>query len=356
MLEHVICGHAALERLVGDVLGALGTPPDIATEVGRHLVGANLAGHDSQGVRRLPEYVGSIDGGLLEPSARPTLVRETAVSAVIDGQRGFGHFAAAAAIDWAIGRAEGQGVAMVALGGASHVGRLAHYTERAVAHKLIGLVTTGAAGPGIGAMPLHGGRTPFLATNPWSIAVPGRGRNFVYDAASSTVAGGRVLVAQASGAALPPDSLRTRDGGPTADPAAFSTGGMLWPLGGAALGYKGSGLALAAALVGGLAMLGAPSPSTEGRMEGAFFLVVDPASFGDADRYLTLVESTLDAAAAAPSALGCERVLVPGERSRRTAAMRSQAGIPLPETTWAELRRLADRLRVPVPPPGAGPA
>lgn len=353
MPRHLTCAHSALESYVTAILGGLGTPRDIAAEVSRHLVRANLSGHDSQGVARLPEYVRLVDQGSIIATARPSLVRETENAALIDGGQGFGHFAAAAAMDWAIGRARSRGVAMAALGRASHMGRLGEYTERASTQGLIGLVTTGAAGPRVGAMPLYGGQTPFLATNPWSIAVPGSARALVYDAATSTVAGGRVLVARASGAELPPESLRDRDGRPTADPEVFWAGGMLWPLGGPAVGYKGSGLALAAALLGGLAMLGTSDSHTDGWIGGVFLLVIDPRCFGDAERYRALVDATLEAAAAAPPEPGCEGVLVPGERGRRTRAVRSEAGIPLPETTWAELSRLADRFGVAIPATGS---
>ena len=82
-------------RLVTErIFTAAGAPPDLAAEMGEALVGANLAGHDSHGVIRIPAYLRQIKDGSLNPSARPTVVKETATTALVDGNWTFGHVAA----------------------------------------------------------------------------------------------------------------------------------------------------------------------------------------------------------------------------------------------------------------------
>jgi LDH2 family malate/lactate/ureidoglycolate dehydrogenase len=210
-------------------------------------------------------------------------------------------------------------------------------------------------------MPVHGSRARFFGTNPWSVGVPGVTASMIYDGATSVVAAGKVAVARASGTRLPPDCLLDREGRPTRDPATLWEGGVMLPLGGAVAGHKGSGLAMASALVGGLGMIDDPEPTmvgaapdpgvtdTRGRVGGVYVQVIDPACFGDPAGYRALVEEHLAAARRMPAAAGGEGVLMPGEPEARSRDRRGREGIPLAAATWAELGKLAARLGVPLP-------
>ena len=61
--------------------------------VGNHLVDANLAGHDSHGVIRLPQYIQDIDAGLIRPGEAHTLCTQTETTAVIEANGVFGQVA-----------------------------------------------------------------------------------------------------------------------------------------------------------------------------------------------------------------------------------------------------------------------
>jgi uncharacterized oxidoreductase len=356
----VVCPAAPLEAFVRGVLGGLGADAGVAAEVARHLVRSNLSGHDSHGVILLPAYVAQADRGQLAPAARPVLLRESEVAALVDARRGFGQFSTMHAMEWAIARAPRHGVAVASIRHSTHIGRLGEYTERAAAAGLIGIVTVGAAGPGLGVMLLHGSRGRFFGTNPWSIGVPGERRAMVYDGATSVMAAGKVAVARAKGTRLPWEFLVDADGHPTREPGALEAGGALLPLGVPAAGHKGSGLAMASALVGALAMIDDPEPTTvgappapgadqRGRVGGVFVQAIDPACFGDADRYRAMVEEHLAAAEQMPPAAGQAAVLVPGEPERRERERRGREGIPLAGTTWGELEQVAHRFGVPLP-------
>jgi len=60
-----------LQALATRIFAALGVPQDDASWVAQLLVRANLRGHDSHGVIRVPQYVGSIRKG--ESNPRPAL-------------------------------------------------------------------------------------------------------------------------------------------------------------------------------------------------------------------------------------------------------------------------------------------
>src|SRR5688500_12717484 len=74
-----------------------------------HLIDANLAGHDSHGVIRIPSYVRSIKQGQIVPTARPEVVRETAAMTLIDAKHTFGQVSALFATDAVVAKAREHG-------------------------------------------------------------------------------------------------------------------------------------------------------------------------------------------------------------------------------------------------------
>jgi LDH2 family malate/lactate/ureidoglycolate dehydrogenase len=93
---------AHLHSLARRLFIAAGTPPHIADAVAAILVKANLAGHDSHGVLRIPAYLASIEKGGIDPTSEPEVVKETVGTLQIDGKNGFGHFTARQAMRQAI--------------------------------------------------------------------------------------------------------------------------------------------------------------------------------------------------------------------------------------------------------------
>jgi hydroxycarboxylate dehydrogenase B len=348
-----------LEAFVRGLFSAMGADEEVGAEVAHHLVRANLSGHDSHGVLRIPRYVGQMDEGLLVPSARPVLVHERDCIAVFDVRGSFGHYATAQALEWAMRRATDRGLALASLRNPTHIGRLGEYTERAAEAGLVAAVTVGSAGEALRLAVPYGGRASTLGTNPWSMGVPGaRGRRVVFDAATTVVAEGKVLFARDRGAQLPPGCIVAADGSPSLDPEDFYEGGALMPLGGEVAGHKGSGLALVSALFGGLAMAGNHESSAGERppttkMTGVFVLVVNPAWFGDPEVYLSMVADTVEIVKRTPPAEGVKEVLVAGEPEQRSREQRGRDGIRVPDGTWKALETVADRFGVPMPEPSA---
>ena len=362
MAEMHLCPSDQLRVYVRQAAMAMGSDDDIADELANHLVKANLSGHDSHGVLRLPQYVSQADKGGLAPNARPTVVREIGGTAVMDAHFGFGQYSTAVALDWAMERAHTSGIAAVALRHATHIGRLGEYTERASAAGMIAIVTIGTAAPGSGGVVPFGGAQRFLGTNPWSFGVPADGpMNMVYDAATSVVAEGKLRVARSKNAALAPGLIVDKEGRPSTNAEDFYNGGALLPVGGDVAGHKGYGLSMASALIAGLAMVDddrpvMPVPSAHpdagmqrGALAGVFVIAMDPAAFGDSKEYRRLTGETLAAVKATPPAPGTDEVLVPGEPEIRSRAAREREGIPIPDPIWQDLSTLAARFGIAMP-------
>ena len=109
----------ALRSLINDIAQAAGTPPDLSAMLAGSLVAANLAGHDSHGVLRMPSYCGAIDKGDIIPGERAELISERRATAKVDGRWGWGqpamHLATDAAIEASAGDAAAEPPANLSL-------------------------------------------------------------------------------------------------------------------------------------------------------------------------------------------------------------------------------------------------
>jgi uncharacterized oxidoreductase len=360
--DSILAEAGVLREFSARLAEAMGAAPAAAAEVARHLVSANLSGHDSHGMLRWSQYAGELDRGELAPAAGAEVLRESSITALFDAHRGFGQHTTMTAVEWTTAQARRHGLAAAAIRHSMHIGRLGEYTERMAGEGLVGIVTVGVAGPGSGTVAPFGGAARFLGTNPWSMAVPAGGRPpLVYDAATSTVAEGKVRLARARGAQLAPGLVRDAEGRPTVEPADLYSGGSLTVVGGDVAGHKGHGFSLASALIGGLAMIADADPTPAGcmrppeawgtRLAGVFVVAIDPAAFGDPGAYRAQVAAVLDALEEVPPAPGTDRVLVSGDPERLSRERRAREGIPLPAATWEELVAIAARFGVAPPAP-----
>ncbi|MFM9106222.1 MAG: Ldh family oxidoreductase [Chloroflexota bacterium] len=331
------------------ILEALGTPADIAESVARDVVDANLAGHDSHGVIRIPQYARAIEAGDIIPDARAEVLSDRGGTLLISGGWGFGLAAGRAAMALAIARAKDLGVAAAALVRAHHLGRLGIYPEQAGAAGCVGMAWVGGIGSGeLLAVPYGGARAAF-GTNPIAAGFPmGEDPPFLLDFATTSVARGKVMVARDAGTPLPPGSIVDRDGLPSTDPADFFAGGALLPFG----GHKGYALAVLAELLG-QALTGADETGGEGRggifgAAGALFVAIDAGAFRPAGAAETAAATIADRIRAVPPAPGFEAVRIPGDPESESRARRLREGIVLAPGTEADLLETAASLGVAV--------
>jgi hydroxycarboxylate dehydrogenase B len=347
---------APLEAWARQVFIAMGADPAVAATVAAHLLRANLSGHDSHGLLRIPQYVAEADRGDLVPSAQAELVHVKGGVGMVDAGRGFGHSATAMAMEWAAERCLQHGIAAAAVRRTNHIGRLGEYAELAAARGVIGIATVGVVGAG-GVAP-YGGRGRYLGTNPWAFGIPAAGDPMIYDAATSALAEGKVRVARFKGVTVPEGAIVDPEGRATVRPEDFYAGGALLPLGGSLAGHKGYGLALASALVGGLAMVDDEEATTAGTasttigeswLGGVMVVAIDPEWFGGAERYRMAVTGALEELRRQPPAEGVETVLVPGDPERKNREERGREGIPIPEAVLEELRAVGERYGVGFP-------
>ncbi|MFH8249130.1 Ldh family oxidoreductase [Microbacterium sp. B2969] len=337
-VRHIDAG-TAIEIASAALMGA-GAGPEAAGLQAAHLVEAELRGHPSHGLRRLPTLVGRMRAGLLDPNATPTLTWGSVSALVVDGNRGFGPVTAYAAIEAIQERARETGVAIAALRRTHHLGMLSPYVERLGEHGFIGIVLSSTEGL------VHpwGGVGPLLGTNPLGVAVPTADGGVTLDMSTGAVSAGKILDFAERGLPLPDGWAVDEDGRATVD-ADAATRGAISPFGGA----KGYALGLTLGAIVGVLTGTAYGPDVKGTLDethpvtkGDIICAIDVAAFGqrpgstELASYLELIRA---------SGTDGRRVTVPGDRSRAARAHAVADGFDVLDDLWLGLEGLADEHR-----------
>ncbi len=307
------------------------------------LVQADLWGHQSHGVLRLPWYVARLRAGVCDPVAQPELVVDAGAIAVMDGHDAMGQVLTARAMEDAILRAKAHGIGAVALRRSNHFGTAMYFTLMAARAGCVGFLSTNASP----AMAPWGGRRKTVGTNPWSWAAPaGALAPMVLDIANTGVARGKIYLARQKGQPIPEGWAITAEGAPTTDPAE-AIDGIILPM----AGHKGYAIAvmmdmLSGVLTGSAFGTGVHGPyQTEQRSgAGQFMIALDIAAIQPLAEFGARMERYIGELKSVPLAQGFEEVVYPGELEARNDARHRAEGLVLPPDTLADLRKLADEL------------
>lgn len=347
--DAVIVDASALREQVAAVFVARGTPEEHARIVAEILVTADLRGVDSHGALNTVRYVTDIDTGNYTVPQTLEVVSETPSTAVIDNGNGFGFVGAHRAMSMAIEKAREVGIGMVTLRRGHHIGMAAYYPMMALEHDMIGMCVTNSTPH----MRPVGGLGARVGTNPIAFAAPaGRERAFVLDMATTTVANGKIRVAQRLGLPLPEGwAATTEDGTPVTEPPEKSADWWtLEPLGGSLVlgGHKGYGLGVMVDILAGLLSGGGFSRELPTGHNQAWFMAIDIARFRPVEEFKAHMDAMIADLHSTPAAPGSDRVLVAGDPEAEVLERRSREGIPLQRSLVEEIRAKAQELGAPV--------
>jgi len=337
-----------LTRAMEAIVAAGGSEPREARLVAENLVTANVLGHDSHGIGMIPRYIDAVLEGGLAPNQHPKATVDAGALLALDGRKGYGQAIGRDAMLMAIERAKRLGSCIMTLGNVHHLGRIGHWAEMAVAEGLVAIhfvnvISHARVAP-------YGGRDARFGTNPCCIGVPLAGEPpFILDYATSAVAQGKLRVAHNKGEKVPPGRLIDSEGHPTNDPryAVIPPYGAMLPFG----EHKGYGMAIACELLGGALTGGGTwhyeESSKQRVMNGMLAVLIDPARLGTAAAFEHETRLFLDWLRKSRPAPGFDRVRIAGEPEREMRAQRSRDGIAVDATTWAEIQRAADNVKLP---------
>jgi uncharacterized oxidoreductase len=341
----------SLTKFATDLLAAGGVGADEARHVGESLVNANLRGHDSHGVMRIPFYLDQVTKREVVPGAEFKVLKDSATITAADGGWGFGQTQAHRLMTRLIEKAKTEGLGLGTLIHCGHIGRLGEYCEQAAAAGLVSMVMVNTHGAARRVAPV-GGKAPRLGTNPLAIGSPHGNEPLVLDFGTSATAEGKVRVKKIAGQLCPDGWLLDSEGKPTNDPNTLygTPPGTILPMGGREA-YKGFGLGLMVEILSGALSGGVTIREKPITQNGncVFMLAIDPDHVGGATHFAAEVNQLVDFMRSCPRVDGCNEILLPGDPERRTLAKRQAEGVPLDDGNWNQLTALAAKLNVAVP-------
>jgi len=347
-----------LENFMKDCLAKCGVPAEDAEIVSDVLIESDKRGIDSHGIGRLkPIYIDRMDAGILNPETKIDLIKETATTAVIDGNNGMGHVVSKKAMQMAIDKAKENGMGMVAVRNSTHYGIAGYYPLMAIDAGMIGITGTNAR-PSIA--PTFGVEN-MLGTNPLTIGFPtDEDFPFVLDCATSVSQRGKIEMYSRAGKELPEGWVIGRDGTTRTDTDQILVDltkgkAALAPVGGLGEttgGYKGFGYAtvvevLSAALQGGSFLKDLNGFDEDGNKIpyplGHFFIAINLEAFLGVDLFKKIAGSIMRDLRNSEVAPGEERIYTAGEKEHIAWNYRKDHGCPVPSVLQKQMVELRDR-------------
>ena len=335
-----------VQQVITDLAGAAGVPPGDAAILAEALVDADLHGVSTHGVTRLNIYLRRIQRGLIDPRAELQVAATRPIVWSVDACDGLGQVQAVKTLRRLTPVAREYGLAAATIRRSQHFGALSFYCNLAARQDMVLLAMTNCEP----AMSPEGGCEAFFGTNPIAASFPtGKGFPVKIDLATSIIARGNIIAASKAGRPIPESWALDPDGRPTTDAAAALAGTVL-----TMAGHKGYALAILVELFSGV-LSGAAVGSDIGSMYkhldrrqgvGHFFCLFDIAAFMDVAEFKRRIDETIDRIKACRKRPGVDEILVPGERSHRTAEHNRRQGITIGSETLAEVQQLAEEYGV----------
>jgi L-2-hydroxycarboxylate dehydrogenase (NAD+) len=295
--------------LITHVLSKLGANERECSIQADVLTEADLRGHHSHGLQRLPVLAARIKKRLIRINVDPEYIWTADSVLSVDGKDGLGPFVAESAHERAKPALKQRGIVAVAIRNSSHIGMIGYYCEKRARE-----------------------------------GIPSEHAPFVFDMATSTSAIGKIYASKHRGEPIPLGWAIDAEGNPTTKPE-DALKGSLTP----AAGPKGYGLGISIGILAGLLPGGEIGRLVLGTLDtefrctkGDFFLLLNPDAFAGGPTLTSRVASYLDELRHSPPQKGHESVIVPGDRARQLREERARSGIPLPKEVWIAAERLKD--------------
>jgi LDH2 family malate/lactate/ureidoglycolate dehydrogenase len=319
------------------------------------LLRADLYGIESHGIQRLIRYHDEIETGLVDVRAKPELVHETAISAVIDAHKAMGQLAGVQGMELAIQKAGASGCGMVSVRNSNHYGIAGYYSGMAAGADFLGISMTNSEAISV---PTFGCQA-MIGTNPIALAMPADPIPFSYDAATTVVPRGKLEVYNKNDKPLPDQWALDARGRPSSDAAEVlyniihKAGGGIAPLGGVGElygGHKGYGLGIIVDVFSSILSCGLTSnlvnvtPGLNGICH--HFMAIDYGIFGDKKTIRANMSAFLKELRESKKAEGQTRIYTHGEKEAEMMAVRINGQIPVNKRTLAEMKNIAAKQNV----------
>ena len=322
-----------------------GFDEDACRQIVDVILNADLYGIESHGIQRMQRYHNSLVRKLVDVNAKPEIIFETPLSAVIEANQAMGQTTAHMAMRMAIDKAKQHGFGAVTVRNCNHYGTAGYYAKMATAEDLMGGSSTNTEAIAIPTF----GKQPMLGTSPLALGMPADPYDFLFDCATTVVPRGKIEIYNKSALLLEPGWAADEYGRSCTDAwhvldninkKAF---GGIFPIGGESTltgSHKGYGLGIIAEIFTGILSGGDTSPHVKngGMGDTSFgFFALDYGLFGDKKTIRARVSTLLQELRDSAKADGHNRIYTHGEIETESMRENMKNGIPASEKTIEEL-------------------
>jgi L-2-hydroxycarboxylate dehydrogenase (NAD+) len=346
--------YKTLEKLCMDAFQKFGFSEEDARTITDVLLLSDVYGIESHGMQRMVRYHKSIAKGMIKVDAKPEIVFETPITAVVDGHDGMGQVIGQMCMKIAIDKAKASGVGIVTARNSNHYGIAGYYAKMACDENLIGLSFTNSEAIMVPTF----GKMAMLGSNPIACAMPAEPYNFLFDASTTVVTRGKLEMYNKMGKPLPDGWALDKDGKDSTDaPDVLANiiaknGGGIMPLGGSTelLGsHKGYGFGMLCEIFTSILSLGMTSNySMQGTKGGIShgFIAINPAYFGEPEAIKAHLSTFMRELRESPKAEGRERIYTHGEKEIENMKRIMEEGIPVNDNTMLEILDMCNYLKL----------
>lgn len=317
-----------------------------AHEVSRQLVEADMLGIYSHGIVRMEWYLKQIEQGAIDTKAEPEIVKETAISAVVDGHRAAAASTSQLCVALARKKAQETGVGIVVARNSNHYGATGFWSTLVAGEDMIGFSSTNT-NP-LMAAPL--GKEAIIGNNPFSLAIAGNKTKFCVDISNGMMAMGKIHDYQQRNIPFPDNSWLDRNGEPTTDPLANEWNEFIsLPVG----IHKGYGLAIATELITSLLADGATSEDMQhidinkDYPVSHCFMAIKVSEFGDVEAYKDRVDKYVQYLKTGKTRDSNSEIYYPGELEERAHLLAEQGGIPVTDKMYKFIMAHSKGIEIP---------
>lgn len=294
---------AELEKLTKKALKKYGYSPKEIKVIKEVLLYAQLRGNNQGVVKLIGKGIPkSPDAGEI------TTVKETKLSALLDGNHNQGMVVVKQAMEKALKKAKRHGFGMVGTFNTNtSTGAIGYYANEIAKQGYIGFVFAGSPE----SVNTHGSYEPIFGTNPLAIGVPTNEEPVVLDMATAYMAYFGLIEAKTAGRNIPEGIAYDAEGNITTDPAK-AMDGAIRPFD---RSYKGAGLAMMVeVLTGPLVRASFTGIGDTAKSWGNLIFILDPELLTDRAEFAKQVSQMVQKVKSTKKMPGVEEIFVPGER------------------------------------------
>ena len=351
-MAYINYSRELLDKFCMDAFQKFGFTKEESRIISDVLIMSDDFGIESHGMQRLVRYHKGIESGLIHVDAKPEVVFETPISAVIDGHSGMGQLIGHKAMQMAIEKAKTSGVGIVTVRNSNHYGIAGYYARLAIEQGLLGFSCTNSEAIMVPTF----GKKAMLGSNPIAVCAPAEPYPFFYDASTTVVTRGKLEMYNKmdkpipTGWAVNKAGVSSNSANEVLGNIKAAEGGGIVPLGGDTEqlgGHKGYGYGMICELFSSILSQGFTSAHT---MKNGFsgichgFMAINPAFFGDPEAIKAHFSTFLNELRESPKANGADRIYTHGEKEMEAVERVKEQGVPVNINTLREMIDMANYL------------